>query len=82
MRYNFDFKFLEQVKGGNLSMFGIMNNSQNNDTNSQKQNYERLRWLHSILIEQNIKGRQNLNLFHFHWKGRFLLSFLICRMPG
>jgi len=44
-------QFLEQVKGGNLSMFGMMNT--NNDTNSLKQNYERLKWLHSILKEKN-----------------------------
>jgi superfamily II helicase len=42
---------LEQIKGGNLSIFGMMNG--NNDTNSQKQNYERLKWLHSILMEKN-----------------------------
>ena len=34
-------------------MFGMMNDNPHNDTKSQKQNYERLRWLHSILIEKN-----------------------------
>merc|ERR1712131_515510 len=34
-----------------MSMFGMMNT--NNDTNSLKQNYERLKWLHSILMEEN-----------------------------
>ena len=33
-------------------MFGMMNDNPHNATESQKQNYERLRWLHSILIEK------------------------------
>jgi len=50
---NSNFKFIEQVKGGNLSMFGMINNPNGVESNSKKQKYERLRWLHSILIEKN-----------------------------